>query len=82
MCIQYFTLSGLNTNLQLLDNGVTWAYTVAICSLAFTGKFGGCTLAARYLAKFSWRESSAIGSLMSCKGYVENSTFFYHSSRL
>ncbi|KAJ7879936.1 Sodium/hydrogen exchanger family-domain-containing protein [Mycena olivaceomarginata] len=67
----YFTLSGLNTNLQLLDNGVTWAYTVAICSLAFTGKFGGCTLAARYLAKFSWRESSAIGSLMSCKGLVE-----------
>ncbi|KAF7356505.1 K(+)/H(+) antiporter 1 [Mycena venus] len=67
----YFTLSGLNTNLQLLDNGITWAYTAAICTLAFTGKFGGCTLAARYLAKFSWRESSTIGSLMSCKGLVE-----------
>ncbi|KAJ7043715.1 Sodium/hydrogen exchanger family-domain-containing protein [Mycena alexandri] len=67
----YFTLSGLSTNLQLLDNGITWAYTIAICSLAFIGKFGGCTLAARYLAKFSWRESSTIGSLMSCKGLVE-----------
>ncbi|KAJ7759200.1 Sodium/hydrogen exchanger family-domain-containing protein [Mycena metata] len=67
----YFTLSGLSTNLQLLDNGITWAYTIAICSLAFTGKFGGCTLAARYLAKFSWRESGTIGSLMSCKGLVE-----------
>ncbi|KAJ7917502.1 Sodium/hydrogen exchanger family-domain-containing protein [Mycena leptocephala] len=67
----YFTISGLNTNLQLLDNGITWAYTVAICTLAFTGKFGGCTLAAKYLAGFSWRESSTIGSLMSCKGLVE-----------
>ncbi|KAF7370520.1 Na-H-Exchanger domain-containing protein [Mycena sanguinolenta] len=67
----YFTISGLNTNLKLLDNGITWAYTIAICCLAFTGKFGGCTLAARYLAKFSWREASTIGSLMSCKGLVE-----------
>ncbi|KAJ7180756.1 Sodium/hydrogen exchanger family-domain-containing protein [Mycena filopes] len=67
----YFTLSGLSTNLQLLDNGITWAYTAAICSLAFIGKFGGCMLAAKYLAGFSWRESSTIGSLMSCKGLVE-----------
>ncbi|KAJ7696562.1 Sodium/hydrogen exchanger family-domain-containing protein [Mycena rosella] len=67
----YFTLSGLSTDLGLLNNGITWAYTAAICSLAFTGKFGGCTLAARYLAGFSWRESSTIGSLMSCKGLVE-----------
>ncbi|KAE9409277.1 hypothetical protein BT96DRAFT_913438 [Gymnopus androsaceus JB14] len=67
----YFTLSGLSTNLGLLNNGITWGYTFAIISLAFTGKFGGCTLAARYVAKFSWRESGAIGSLMSCKGLVE-----------
>lgn len=49
--------------------GITWAFTVAICSLAFVGKFGGCTIAARF-AGFSWRESSSIGTLMSCKGYV------------
>ncbi|KAJ6619881.1 Sodium/hydrogen exchanger family-domain-containing protein [Mycena sp. CBHHK59/15] len=67
----YFTLSGLSTDLGLLNNGITWAYTVAICSLAFIGKFGGCTIAARYFAGFSWRESSTIGSLMSCKGLVE-----------
>ncbi|KAJ7130639.1 Sodium/hydrogen exchanger family-domain-containing protein [Mycena epipterygia] len=67
----YFTLSGLSTNLGLLNNGITWGYTIAICSLAFTGKFGGCTLAAKYIAGFSWRESSTIGSLMSCKGLVE-----------
>ncbi|KAF9072790.1 Sodium/hydrogen exchanger family-domain-containing protein [Rhodocollybia butyracea] len=67
----YFTLSGLSTNLSLLNSGEIWSYTIAICALAFVGKFGGCCLAARYVAKFSWRESGAIGSLMSCKGLVE-----------
>ncbi|KAI0086957.1 Sodium/hydrogen exchanger family-domain-containing protein [Irpex rosettiformis] len=66
----YFTLSGLSTDLGLLNNGITWGYTVAICALAYSGKFGGCTIAARW-SGFSWRESSTIGSLMSCKGLVE-----------
>ncbi|KAI0772201.1 Sodium/hydrogen exchanger family-domain-containing protein [Irpex lacteus] len=66
----YFTLSGLSTDLGLLNNGITWGYTVAICALAYSGKFGGCTLAAR-ASGFSWREASTIGSLMSCKGLVE-----------
>ncbi|KAK0467114.1 Sodium/hydrogen exchanger family-domain-containing protein [Desarmillaria tabescens] len=67
----YFTLSGLSTDLGLLNNGITWAYTVGIILLAFIGKFGGCTLSARFAAGFGWRESGAIGSLMSCKGLVE-----------
>src|SRR5262245_31566447 len=50
--------------------GITWGFTVAICTLAFLGKFGGCTLAARY-SGFHWRESGVIGSLMICKGLVE-----------
>ena len=49
--------------------GITWAFTIAIACLSFAGKFGGCTLAAR-LSGFGWRESSTIGSLMSCKGHV------------
>ena len=49
--------------------GLTWAFTIAIICLSFSGKFGGCTLAAR-LSGFGWREASTIGSLMSCKGYV------------
>ncbi|THH13512.1 hypothetical protein EW146_g6712 [Bondarzewia mesenterica] len=72
----YFTLSGLSTDLGLLNTavdlcaGLVWGYTVAICALAFTGKFGGCTIAAR-LSGFNWREASTIGSLMSCKGLIE-----------
>ncbi|TFK66204.1 hypothetical protein BDN72DRAFT_800249 [Pluteus cervinus] len=66
----YFTLSGLKTNLGLLDNGVTWGYIIIICLVAFTSKFVTCAGAA-YYSGFNWRESGAIGSLMSCKGLVE-----------
>ncbi|KAK0461621.1 Sodium/hydrogen exchanger family-domain-containing protein [Desarmillaria tabescens] len=53
----YFALSGLRTNLGLLDNGITWGYTILICPAFANG--------------FNWREAGAIGSLMSCKGLVE-----------
>ncbi|EJD50521.1 hypothetical protein AURDEDRAFT_160422 [Auricularia subglabra TFB-10046 SS5] len=66
----YFALSGLSTDLSLLDNGITWGYVFAIIALAYLGKFGGCSVAARY-AGFNWREAAAIGSLMSCKGLIE-----------
>jgi len=66
----YFTLSGLNTNLGLLDSGITWAYVFAVTFVAFFTKFIGASLAAR-LNKLVWRESFTIGVLMSCKGLVE-----------
>lgn len=66
----YFALSGLSTNLGLLDNGVTWAYVFGVIAVAFFAKFGGGTLAAR-LNGLVWRESCTIGVLMSCKGLVE-----------
>ncbi|KAH8118650.1 Sodium/hydrogen exchanger family-domain-containing protein [Phellopilus nigrolimitatus] len=66
----YFTLSGLSTNLGLLDTGKTWAYVVLICVVAFLGKFAGCFATAK-LTGFSTREAGAIGTLMSCKGLVE-----------
>ncbi|KAG8726931.1 K(+)/H(+) antiporter, partial [Ceratobasidium sp. 428] len=66
----YFTLSGLSTNLGLLDNGITWGYTILICVTAYIGKFFGGAAAAK-LAGFNLRESATIGTLMSCKGLVE-----------
>ncbi|KAK8097993.1 uncharacterized protein PG998_013479 [Apiospora kogelbergensis] len=66
----YFALSGLNTNLGLLNDGLTWAYVVAVCAIAFAGKIVGGTLAAR-ANRLVWRESLTIGCLMSCKGLVE-----------
>lgn len=66
----YFTLSGLSTNLGLLDNGITWGYLIAVTVVAFSAKFIGCAIAAR-LNGMVWRESFSIGALMSCKGLVE-----------
>lgn len=66
----YFALSGLNTNLGLLNTGITWAYVVGVVAVAFIAKVIGGTLAAR-LNGLVWRESFTIGALMSCKGLVE-----------
>ncbi|KAG8960777.1 K(+)/H(+) antiporter [Tulasnella sp. 419] len=66
----YFTLSGLRTNLGLLDDGKSWGYIILICTIAFFGKFLGCAGAARFTG-FNNREAGAIGVLMSCKGLVE-----------
>lgn len=66
----YFALSGLSTDLGLLDDGITWAYVIGVIAVAFIGKVTGGTLAAR-TCKLVWRESFTIGVLMSCKGLVE-----------
>ena len=66
----YFALSGLSTNLGLLNDGITWAYVVGVIAVAFIAKVAGGTLAAR-ANKLVWRESFTIGVLMSCKGLVE-----------
>lgn len=66
----YFALSGLSTNLGLLDSGIVWAYTIAIIVVAFLSKAGSATLAAR-VSGMVWRESFTVGALMSCKGLVE-----------
>ncbi|KAL4913575.1 Sodium/hydrogen exchanger family-domain-containing protein [Aspergillus aurantiobrunneus] len=66
----YFTLSGLQTDLGLLDTGIVWGYVVAVVSIAFIAKVAGGTLASRACGLL-WRESFAVGTLMSCKGLVE-----------
>ena len=66
----YFALSGLSTNLGLLDTGITWAYVIGVTAIAFVAKILGGTLAS-WLNGLVWRESLTIGVLMSCKGLVE-----------
>ncbi|PKY07094.1 hypothetical protein P168DRAFT_231317 [Aspergillus campestris IBT 28561] len=66
----YFTLSGLQTNLGLLDSGHVWGYVVGVIAIAFIAKVAGGAAASR-LCGLLWRESFAIGVLMSCKGLVE-----------
>jgi Kef-type K+ transport system membrane component KefB len=66
----YFALSGLRTNIGLLNSGIVWGYVFAVLFVAFFGKIVGGTLAARWCG-LVWRESFTIGVLMSCKGLVE-----------
>jgi Kef-type K+ transport system membrane component KefB len=66
----YFALSGLSTDLGLLDSGKVWGYLIGVISVAFCTKFIACGAAAR-LHGLQWRESAAVGALMSCKGLVE-----------
>lgn len=66
----YFTLSGLSTNLGLLDSGLAWGYVCGVTATAFLAKVLGGALAAR-LSGLLWRESWSVGVLMSCKGLVE-----------
>ncbi|EWC45554.1 hypothetical protein DRE_05412 [Drechslerella stenobrocha 248] len=66
----YFTLSGLRTDVGLLNSGIVWGYVIAVLGVAFIAKIAGGTIAAK-LFKLQWRESFTVGVLMSCKGLVE-----------
>lgn len=66
----YFALAGLNVNIGLLNRGIDWAYTIGIILLAMVGKIFGGFIAGK-LNRLLWRESLAVGVLMSCKGIVE-----------
>ncbi|QGA18901.1 hypothetical protein EYB26_006586 [Talaromyces marneffei] len=66
----YFALSGLQTNLGLLDSGLVWGYVVGIIAIAFFAKVIGGTVASKFTGLL-WRESFTVGVLMSCKGLVE-----------
>jgi hypothetical protein len=67
-------LSGLSTNLGLINSAHTWGFAITIIVTAWLSKFVGAGIGAR-ICGFSWRESAVIGELMSCKGYVFLSSF-------
>lgn len=66
----FFVYSGLNTRIGLVDSWYLWALTGLILLAAVGGKFGACTLAARFHGE-SWKESVAIGTLMNARGLME-----------
>jgi len=66
----YFVLSGLKTQIGLLNSPVVWGYVFLVIFIACFGKVVGCTLASR-LWGLPWRESLTVGFLMNCKGLVE-----------
>lgn len=66
----YFAVAGLNVDLTLLNSGKDWGYIFASIGIAVASKIFSGALVAKLHGLF-WRESLAVGILMSCKGIVE-----------
>lgn len=66
----YFAVAGLNANLTLLNEGRDWGYVFASIGIAVGSKIVSGSITAHFHGLF-WRESAAVGVLMSCKGIVE-----------
>jgi Kef-type K+ transport system membrane component KefB len=66
----FFTYSGLNTKIGLLNSGFLWLMCGAILAAAVLGKGVACWLAARATG-ISNREALGIGTLMNARGLME-----------
>jgi len=66
----FFTFSGLNTRIGLLNTGYLWAMTGLVMVAAIGGKGIACWLAARATG-VSNREAMGIGTLMNARGLME-----------
>jgi Kef-type K+ transport system membrane component KefB len=66
----FFAITGLRTQIALLNSYEDWVLTALIILVATAGKFGG-TLAAARLTGMGWRDSSILGVLMNTRGLME-----------
>lgn len=66
----FFTYSGLNTKIGLLNTSFLWLMCAAVLVAAVLGKGVACWLAARFTG-ISNREALGIGTLMNARGLME-----------
>lgn len=66
----FFVLTGLRTEIGLLNNGTLWMVCGLITFLAVLGKFGGSAIAARISGESTF-SSLVIGALMNTRGLME-----------
>lgn len=66
----FFVFTGLRTQIGLLNETHLWAVAGIIILTAVAGKFGGSTLAARFVGQ-NWKDSLSIGALMNTRGLME-----------
>jgi Kef-type K+ transport system membrane component KefB len=66
----FFTYSGLNTRLGLLNSGTLWLICGAVLAAAILGKGVACWAAAR-VSGISNKEAMGIGVLMNARGLME-----------
>lgn len=66
----FFVLTGLRTQIGLLNDPHAWMITGVIVLTAIAGKFLGSALAAKFMRQ-SWKDSLTIGVLMNTRGLME-----------
>jgi Kef-type K+ transport system membrane component KefB len=66
----FFTYSGLNTRLDLLNSVSDWAMAGAVVLAAVAGKMGACYLAARWCGE-PHGDALTVASLMNTRGLME-----------
>jgi Kef-type K+ transport system membrane component KefB len=66
----FFAITGMNTQIRLIDGVGGWLLCLVIILIAFLGKCGGTIAAARFVG-FNWRTSNALGILMNTRGLME-----------
>lgn len=66
----FFVITGLRTQIGLLNEAHLWITFGWILLVALTGKFGGSALAAKMVGQ-SWKDSLSIGVLMNTRGLMQ-----------
>jgi Kef-type K+ transport system membrane component KefB len=66
----FFTYSGLNTRLDLVDSPQLWMIAMVVLAAACIGKGGACYAAARFHGEDN-RTALAVGALMNARGLME-----------
>ena len=66
----FFVITGLRTQIGLLNEGHLWVTFGWILLVALAGKFGGSAIAARMVGQ-SWKDSLSIGVLMNTRGLMQ-----------
>lgn len=66
----FFALTGIRTEIGLLNSCYLWAICAITILLAILGKFGGASVASRMVGS-NWKDALSIGALMNTRGLME-----------
>ena len=66
----FFVVTGLKTDVGLLDRPELWALALLLLGVAIAGKWVGATVVAR-VAGYRWRDAGVLGALMNTRGLTE-----------
>jgi hypothetical protein len=66
----FFVLTGLRTEIGVLNSPHQWEVFAMVITVAVVGKFAGSAFTARFVGQ-SWKNSMMIGALMNTRGLME-----------